>query len=147
MIESKSINLVLIIGVAGFVYLQGEAQKQWILNVLEETYYSNHGVPTVDFTVDGAQDIGDGFLLSDAAQEEHLTGVKFKGRIANTRSTAISAATFMLLVAGQEKEFTISRISPANSTAFEVYVPDLEPAFAKEGRIASVSRMVHFRKD
>ena len=153
MSERKSINqlpifnLLLIIGIAVFMYGENKAQKQWVLDVLEANYYNNQGFPVVDFTVDGAQDIGEGFLLSDAAQEEHLTGIRFSGRIANTKSTAVSAATFKLLVAGHEKEFTISRISPANSTAFDVYVPDIEPAFAREARIVTGTHMVHFLKN
>jgi len=140
-------NLLLIIIMAVFLYAENKAQKQWVLDVLENNYYNNQGIPILDFTVDSAQVIGDGFLLSDAAQEEHLTGIKFSGRIANTKATAVSVATFKLMVAGHEKDFTVSRISPANSTAFEVYVPDLLPSFAREARIVPDTYMVHFRKD
>lgn len=89
----------------------------------------------VDFTVPQVQDIGNGFYLVRSEQEEHLTGLKYKGRIINSTSVRHNNVEFKLVVGGQEKEFTINQISAGNSTAFEVYVPDVTAEAGRYGEI------------
>lgn len=90
---------------------------------------------TVDFTTPGVQDIADGFKVVEASQEEHLTGIKFKGRVINAQSIVYENVTFLLSVNGQTRSFTINRISPGNSTGFNVYVPDLKAEDAQSAKI------------
>src|SRR5690606_32713304 len=85
----------------------------------------------IDFSVPSIQTVGDGFMLSRAEQEAHLTGIKFRGRILNTQSIQHKNITFKLTVNKIEKTFTINQISAGNSTSFEVYVPDLSAEDAR----------------
>jgi len=80
----------------------------------------------VDFTISSIQDLDNGFLLTQSAQTEHLTGIKFTGRIINTQSVKHKNVTFKITVSGQSKEFTINQISSGNSTRFSVYIPDIK---------------------
>lgn len=98
-------------------------------------YLSRKYDNTVDFTTPGVQDIGDGFKVVDSSQEEHLTGIKFKGRVINAQSIIYENVTFRLSVNGQTKHFTINRISPGNSTGFNVYVPDLKAEDAQYAKL------------
>ncbi|WP_290524576.1 hypothetical protein [Alcanivorax sp.] len=100
---------------------------------------------TVDFTTPNVQDIDEGFMLVDAEQEEHLTGIKFKGRIINAQSIAHNSAEFRLTVNGSSREFSINRISPGNSTSFSVYVPDLKASEARWAKIKYIGSSVHYR--
>lgn len=98
----------------------------------------------VDFTATEAQDVGDGFYLVRAEQEEHLTGLKYKGRIINTKSVQHRNVTFKLIVGSLEKEFMINQISPGNSTAFEVYLPDVTPEAGRYGQIQYQQSSLYF---
>ena len=89
----------------------------------------------VDFTSSQIQDIGSGFSVVSLEMKKHLTGIKFSGRIINTQSVRHKNATFMIKVGDKEREFTINMISPGNSTAFRVYVPDVKPEDAQYGEI------------
>jgi hypothetical protein len=98
---------------------------------------------TVDFSVTTIQQLSDGFMLVSAGQEKHLTGMKFTGRIINTESVDKINATFNLSVDGENKEFTINRISSGNSTAFSVYIPDVS-ASARYAQIGYVRSSVYY---
>ena len=98
----------------------------------------------VDFSTPDIQEIGDGFALVRADQSEHLTGIKFRGRIINKQSVAYENVTFLLKLKSNSKEFTINRISSGNSTGFEVYVPDLDPAEARYADIKFLEGTVRF---
>ncbi|MCC1496865.1 hypothetical protein [Alcanivorax sp. 1008] len=98
-------------------------------------YLNNKDRYTVDFTATEVQDVGNGFYLVRAEQEEHLTGLKYKGRIVNTTSVQRSNVEFKLIVGAHEKEFMINQISPGNSTAFDVYLPDVTPEAGRYGEI------------
>lgn len=89
----------------------------------------------IDFTVPSIQTIGDGFMLSKAEQQEHLTGIKFKGRILNTQSVRHKNITFKLTVNKISKNFTINQVSAGNSTSFTVYIPDIKAEDARYGKI------------
>jgi len=98
----------------------------------------------IDFTVSGIQTVGDGFMLTRAEQEAHLTGIKFKGRILNTQSVRHRNITFKLTVNKIEKNFTINQVSAGNSTSFEIYVPDLTAENARYGKIEYVESSVEY---
>jgi hypothetical protein len=141
------LNLFLILALAGIGFLAIKAQEDTFKRMLESDMYDRIGVPTVDFTVSHVQAISDGYMLTQAEMEQHLNGIKFSGQIINTRSVMVKTLTCILLVAGQERQFTISQISPAHSTKFEVYVPDLDPASVGEARIFVTSAMVMYTPD
>jgi hypothetical protein len=90
----------------------------------------------VDFSTPNIlQEIGDEFAVVEANQEAHLTGIKFKGRMVNLQAVDAFSVTFQIAVDGKSQTFTISRISSGDSTAFDVYVPDLEAAKARYAEI------------
>lgn len=89
----------------------------------------------VDFSESNAQQLGNGFMLANAAQEKHLTGIKFTGRIINTQSVHHENAIFDFSVDGKNKEFTINKISPGNIAIFDVYIPDLKLENARYAQI------------
>lgn len=98
----------------------------------------------VDFTVTDIQEFGDGFALSRAAQQEHLTGIRFTGRIINKSSVNYLNTTFEIRVGGESKEFMINRISAGNSTGFNVYVPGLPATQAATGQLRFVRGTVSY---
>lgn len=67
--------------------------------------------------------------------KEHLTGIKFSGRIINTQSVRHRNATFKIKIGEKEKDFTINIISAGNSTSFNVYMPDIKPEETHYGEI------------
>ncbi len=101
--------------------------------------------PTVDFSVSHIQQLKDGFMLTNAGQKKHLTGVKFSGRIINTLAVDHHNVTFQLHVDGKNKEFSINRISSGRSTSFNVYVPELELEYARYAQIGFVRSKVSYR--
>ena len=130
------INLVLIIIMA--VIFSGHISKQQLINInLIEILGSIGDVErTVDFSNTSIQTLGNGFMLSQATQNKHLTGIRFTGRIINSQSVDHLNSTFNISVDGENKEFTINRISSGNSTAFNVYIPDIS---AENSRLAQIS--------
>ena len=99
----------------------------------------------IDLTSPSVQTFWYGNLaIAELEQREHLTGIKFEGRIINLTSVPFETVTFELDVAARTKTFTISRISPGDSTGFSVYVPDLSPSESARGRIRYQTSMVHY---
>jgi len=98
----------------------------------------------VDFTVPTIQDLAKGFMLSDAAQKKHLSGIKFTGRIINTQSVKHKSVFFMITVSEVSKEFIINQISSGNSTRFSVYIPNLKAEDARFAKIEYIRSMVNF---
>lgn len=111
---------------------------------LLDMYYSIQLKDVVDFTVPRIQDLTQGFMIASAKQNIHLTGVKFTGRIINTQAVKHRNCTFEILVNGISRQFSISQISSGNSTAFSVYVPDLNLKDARYARIKYLSSTVAF---
>ena len=93
----------------------------------------------IDFTSTNVQDIGDGFSVVRLEMAEHLTGIKFSGRVINTQSIRHRNVEFKIEVGEKEKTFTINTISAGNSTGFSVYVPDIKPEDAHYGSIKFIS--------
>ena len=79
-----------------------------------------------------------------ASQEEHLTGIKFNGRIVNAQSVRHKNASFKLTVDDKSVDFSINQISPGNSTSFSVYVPELKAENARYAKIEYQSSSVEF---
>ena len=98
----------------------------------------------VDFTISSIQDLDRGFMLSSAAESEHLTGIKFTGRIINTQSVKHKSVTFKITVLSVSKEFTINQISSGNSTKFSVYIPDIKAEKARYAKIEYIRSSVTF---
>ena len=137
-------NLLLIIIIA--VILLAHCGEQEIINYdLREKLNSVVDVKeTVDFSVKTIQPLSNGFMLSKAAQDKHLTGIKFTGRIINTQSVDHLNVKFNLSVNDINKEFTINKISSGNSTAFNVYIPDISAESARYAQISYVSSTVYY---
>ena len=129
----------------GFVgYSAGKIGAEYYLYA-NATAFANTDTPVIDFTVPSVQSLSDRrFAVAELSQEEHLTGIKFSGRIINMTAVDFEGVTFELRAAGEGKNFTISRISSGDSTGFEVYVPDLSAAGAKTGQILFRGGMVRF---
>ncbi len=110
-----------------------EKNQNAIIKIALESYLEKKG--QVDFTNSQIQDIGSGFNVVGIEMKEHLTGIKFSGRIINTQSVRHKNATFKIKIGDREKNFTINKISAGNSTSFTVYVPDIKPEDAHYGEI------------
>ena len=98
----------------------------------------------VDFTNTSIQELDQGFMLSEAGQSEHLTGIKFTGRVINTQSVQHRNVTFKITVSGLSKEFSINQISSGNSTRFSVYIPDLTADKARYAKIEYLRSTVSY---
>lgn len=98
----------------------------------------------VDFASEKVQDIGDGFYVVSAKQKQHMTGVIFSGRIINSKSIIFENIDFRISVGLKSKEFTLSKISPGNSTQFEVYIPDLDPKDAQHAKLRYVAATINY---
>jgi hypothetical protein len=85
----------------------------------------------VDLTNSNIQGIGNGFYVAKLSVEQHLTGVKVKGRVINSMSLIHESVEFQIKIAGQAKDFTVNRIPAGGSAIFEVYVPDVPVARTK----------------
>ena len=107
----------------------------------------NSGIDSkiVDFSIPGVQDIGEGFSIVRASQEKHLTGIRFTGRVMNREAVDHTSVKFQVMVSGKSQDFMINRISSGNSTAFNVYVPDLDASEAQYARVHYVGSTVAFR--
>jgi hypothetical protein len=140
----SKINLVLIILIILFFFVHEEGQDQFIQMLLGSSEFRDDSVQPVDFSVATIQQLADGFLLSQASQDEHLTGMKFRGRIVNTQSVAHHNVTFTISVGDQSKEFVINKISPGNSTGFDVYLPEISADKARFADITYVSSSVSY---
>ena len=107
----SKINLFLIVLIAIYLFIHERAHQSLSQFIIESIYSTTVQQQPVDFSVSNIQPLSDGFMLSKASQEKHLTGIKFKGRIINTQSVNHRNVTFSLSVNGKEKEFTINKIS------------------------------------
>jgi hypothetical protein len=136
----SKLNFVLIVIIAA-VALFNESEQLKKLYFLHQAITSKY---TVDFTVSDIQRIDDVFLLANASQEKHLTGIKFSGRVINSQSVDYIDVAFNLSVDGESKEFTINRISSGNSTGFNVYIPELSIDDARYAKIEYVRSRIHF---
>jgi len=111
------------------------------MNTIEK-YLNNKS--QVDFTVSTIQELTKGFLLTQATQNKHLTGIKFTGRVINTLSVKRKNVIFKLTVANVSKEFTINQISSGNSTGFSVYIPDIKLEDARFAEIQYINALVSY---
>ena len=135
------VNFFLIIAMSVIFMVHSTDQEITNSYVLESL--GNVG-KNADFSVTEIQALNSGFLLSDAGQERHLTGIKFTGRIINTQSVQHLNASFNISVNGKDKEFTINKISSGNSTAFNVYIPDLEAEDARYVKIRNINSTIRY---
>ena len=133
---------IVVSGIVG--YLAGQAGSQSYLYA-NSSAIANGSIRIIDFTVPSVQTLADDkFAVTQLSQEEHLTGIKFRGRMINLTAVDFEGVTFELSVSGENKEFTISRISSGDSTGFEVYVPELSAMHAKTGQILYRGGMVRY---
>ncbi len=100
---------------------------------------------SVDFSNPNLQDIGDGFMVGKLSVQQHLTGVKVKGRMVNHTALRQENIKLKITIGGYTKEFTINRISSGNSTSFEVYVPNVPIEKTQYGTIRYIESMVYYK--
>jgi hypothetical protein len=131
--------LIIVIGISLLVIVNEQSTRDKMLYELLTSRY------TVDFSVRELQSVNDRFFLGGASQEQHLTGVKFAGRMINSLAVDHTDVTFELKVGSKSKEFVINRISAGNSTAFNVYIPELRIEDARYAQIEYKHSKVHFR--
>jgi len=136
----SKINFALIL-LIGFVVFINESEQYQQLERLYESFTSKY---TVDFSVSEVQSIDRVFLLTNASQKKHLTGIEFSGRVINTQSIDHLDVHFELSVDDKNKEFTINKISSGNSTGFSVYIPDIDIERARYAKINAVGGNVTF---
>jgi len=137
-------NLLLLIIIV-VVVIGNYSEQQRFRDFMYESLNSVSDIEkTVDFSVSTIQQLSDGFMLAEAAQKKHLTGVEFTGRVINTQSVQHLNATFNISVNGKNKEFTINKISSGNSTGFNVYVPELSVQNARYAQIRYVRSSISF---
>jgi len=114
------------------------------VDILALRYASQKG--SVDLTIPAIQDIGDGFMAAHLSVEQHLTGVKVKGRIINSTALDHENIKFRIALAEETKEFIINRISSGNSTGFAVYIPGVPIDKTRYGTIQYIeSGGVYFK--
>lgn len=137
-------NLLLII-IIGILVIISYSEQQRFKKFMFESLNSIQDIQKkVDFSLTTIQQLSDGFMLADASQKKHLTGIEFTGRIINTQSINHSDATFNLSVNGKNKEFTINKISSGNSTQFNVYIPELDVNNARYAQIKYIRSSISF---
>jgi len=99
----------------------------------------------VDLTTSEVQSFdSQNFAIVGVERSEHLAGIKLEGRVINMTSVTFSPVQFEIEVAGEARIFSISQISPGDSTGFDVYIPDLQPEDAKYGSIRYVSGDIEY---
>ncbi|MFW5453638.1 hypothetical protein [Thioalkalivibrio sulfidiphilus] len=136
----SKLNFFLIV-VLGILLLVIDDEQSRRADILYQAITSKY---EVDFTVQEVQPIDSSFFLSGASQEVHQTGVRFSGRVINSRSVDHTNVVFELSVNGKSREFTINRISSGNSTGFNVYIPELNIKDARYATLQHVRSQVHF---
>ena len=140
----SKLNSLLIIIIAAIVAAQYSEQQRFKEFMFESLNSVSDIHKTVDFSVTTIQQLSDGFMLAAAAQEKHLTGIKFTGRIINTQAVKHLDVTFNISANGKNKEFTINKISSGNSTGFNVYIPELNANNARYAQIRYVRSSISF---
>jgi len=108
---------------------------------LEPPYYSDR----IDLSDPEIQSIDEQFMLCRTSVEEHLTGIKVKGRVINATALRHDNVTFRITLGVHSKEFTINRISSGNSTPFSVYIPDVPIEESRYAKIEYVRATVWFQ--
>jgi len=107
--------------------------------------WGNHYSGFVELTDPSIQTIDAIFLLARSDVNTHLNGVKVTGRIINTSSITYVNPTFKISVGESENTFWVSRISPGNSTAFSVHIPNARAESARYGTIKYQSGSVNYQ--
>ena len=140
----SKLNFILIIVIGVILYINDNDNDRYQDRRISHLYELLGSKYSVDFSVSEIQQIDDVFLLANAAQQKHLTGVKFSGRVINTQSVDHLNIIFILSVDGESKEFTINRISSGNSTGFSVYIPDISIERARYAKINHVRSKIRY---
>lgn len=98
----------------------------------------------INLTVPNVQDIDNDYKVTIESVEQHLTGVRVKGRIINSTTLDNEDLSFKIKISNQSQDFYINRISAGNSTGFEVYVPNVPIDQTQYGEIIFVESIVFF---
>lgn len=107
--------------------------------------WGDHYSGFVDLTSPSIQQIDAEFELAKCDVNTHLNGVKVTGRIINTTSITYVNPNFTITVGESENTFWVSRISPGNSTAFSVHIPNVQVESARYGYIVYKSGSVSYQ--
>jgi len=140
----SKLNLLLILVIGTAILIQ-ENEQDRIVKIIIDTIDSTEALKQpVDFSQSTIQPINNGFMLVNAAQKEHLTGIVFTGRIINTQSVVHHNLKFTISVDDKEKEFTINKISSGNSTGFSVFVPNIKAINARYANIKYIESSISY---
>jgi len=99
---------------------------------------------SLDFNDSRCQYLDHGFMLADATQTKQSSGIKYTGRIINTKSITHSNVRFKLIAARVAKEFTIKKIADGKSKKFSVYVPNVKLKDARYVKIEYVGSNIGY---
>ncbi len=101
----------------------------------------------VNLTIPAVQKLDKDFMVAKLSVKPHLTGVMVKGTIINGTPLPQENIKFRLTILDKSKEFSIKKLSPGGSKAFEVYLPDVPPDKAQTARIEHLESTVLYYKD
>lgn len=98
----------------------------------------------VDLASKSIQELKGGFMVVGLEANQHLDGIKVTGRIINSSTLTYTSASFIISIGQSRQSFFISRISPANSSRFEVFVPNVAPENARFAKIVFENATVNY---
>lgn len=101
----------------------------------------------VNLTIPAVQKLDKDFMVAKLSVKPHLTGVIVKGTIINGTPLPQENIKFRITILNSSKEFSIKKLSPGGSKAFEVYVPDVPADKAQTARIEHLESTVLYYKD
>ena len=79
------------------------------------------GSPSGD--IPAVREVGHGFLVADLSAHTAADGVEVRGRMVNTTTLVHSGIAFKISLGGVSGTLTVPKISPGNSTGFQVTLP------------------------
>jgi hypothetical protein len=92
------------------------------------------------------RDIGHGFLIADLeAAPAPEGGLEIRGRVVNTTSVVHAGLAFRVRAGDVAETFTISRISPGNSTGFAIAMPGAFTEAAADVRVEYLGSTVGYQ--
>ena len=80
-----------------------------------------------------------GFAVSELKTTRQDKGVLVEGRVINGTSLSYAEATFVIKAGNVSKEFTIEKLAPGGSRAFEVVLPNVPMENARTATLLVVS--------
>lgn len=96
--------------------------QTYIVGSLEKIFLIPNG--DVDLTMNGMQDIGDGFYCAISNVNEHLSGIRIEGVILNAKGVNTSNVVFKAKIDEVSKDINFSVLRSGYAGKFSIYFPD-----------------------